>query len=201
MWRQDSFGIKSRLSRRAWSQWFLSSRTQCIRLANDLGIGHRLVPAQEAAKYRFLYLDGRLQAVPVSPPAFFKSNLLPVGARLRAMKEPVVARQMNHDGESVYDFAARRLGPVVAERMVDAMVTGIHAGDARLLSVQAAFPRLVEMEREHGSVVRALIAAKKIVIKRRGVASVDLLSQRFRGDDQRLWSLSSMTAAFTPAAR
>ena len=77
------------------------------------------------------------------------------------MKEPVVARQMSHDGESVYDFAARRLGPVVAERMVDAMVTGIHAGDARLLSVQAAFPRLVEMEREHGSVVRALIAAKK----------------------------------------
>ena len=34
------------------------------------------------------------------------------------MKEPVVARQMNHDGESVYDFAARRLGPVVAGQLV-----------------------------------------------------------------------------------
>src|SRR5207237_512405 len=58
--------------------------------------------------------------------------------------------------ESVDAFARRRAGPEVAETLADAFVTGIYAGDPRLLSVQAAFPRLAALEREHGSVQRGL---------------------------------------------
>src|SRR5205823_8546699 len=37
-----------------------------------------------------------------------------------------------------------------------ALVTGIHAGDPRLLSMAAAFPRIAALEREFGSVIKGL---------------------------------------------
>src|SRR5262249_9826328 len=63
--------------------------------------------------------------------------------------------------ESVAAFARRRAGKEVADVLADAAVTGIHAGDPELLSVAAAFPRLVQFEREYGSVMRGLTAASR----------------------------------------
>ena len=45
--------------------------------------------------------------------------------------------------------------------MIDAMVSGIHAGDARRLSLRATFPKMAAMESEHGSLVRAMLAKRK----------------------------------------
>lgn len=42
--------------------------------------------------------------------------------------------------------------------LLDPFVTGIHAGDPARISVQAAFPRIVALERDHGSLVRGMIA-------------------------------------------
>jgi oxygen-dependent protoporphyrinogen oxidase len=53
------------------------------------------------------------------------------------------------------------LGREAAKVLVDAMVTGIHAGDPELLSVAAAFPRMVQLEHEHGSLFRALAAMRR----------------------------------------
>ena len=38
-------------------------------------------------------------------------------------------------------------------------MTGIYAGDADSLSIQATFPRFPEMERQAGSIVRALLGS------------------------------------------
>ena len=45
---------------------------------------------------------------------------------------------------------------------IDALVTGIHAGNPELLSVRAAFPRLVQFEAEFGSVLRGFLASAKV---------------------------------------
>ena len=58
-------------------------------------------------------------------------------------------------------FARRRIGAEAAEVLVDAAVAGISAGDSRKLSVAAAFPRMVELEREHRSLIRALLARRE----------------------------------------
>src|SRR5262249_59172124 len=58
-------------------------------------------------------------------------------------------------------FAGRRVGEEIAETLADAFVTGIHAGDPALLSVQAAFPRLAGFEQEHGSVTRGFAHARR----------------------------------------
>ncbi|TYZ67706.1 hypothetical protein PybrP1_005820 [[Pythium] brassicae (nom. inval.)] len=59
--------------------------------------------------------------------------------------------------ESVYDFAARRFSPVVAERLLDPVASGIFGGDIRYLSVRACFKLLWDLEHERGSVVRGML--------------------------------------------
>jgi oxygen-dependent protoporphyrinogen oxidase len=138
-------------------QGFLDNAPDTLELARVTGLEHRLVTADDASAARFIVRGGRLRRVPTSPPAFLASSLLPLGARLRVMLEPFAAGHPGGD-ETVFDFASRRIGPVAAEVLVDAMVTGVFAGDARRLSLAATFPRMAAMEAEHGSLTRALIA-------------------------------------------
>jgi oxygen-dependent protoporphyrinogen oxidase len=72
-------------------------------------------------------------------------------------------RPRRHDtgDESIDSFVRRRVGGRIAETLGDAFVTGIYAGDPALLSVGACFPRLVEFERDHGSVLRGFAAARR----------------------------------------
>lgn len=46
---------------------------------------------------------------------------------------------------------------MVAERLLDPMASGIFGGDIRKLSMRACFPRLVDMEQKHGSVVKGML--------------------------------------------
>jgi oxygen-dependent protoporphyrinogen oxidase len=50
----------------------------------------------------------------------------------------------------------RRFGREAVDYLAEPLLAGIHAGDVNRLSVRALFPRLVEAERQSGSVIRAL---------------------------------------------
>lgn len=56
---------------------------------------------------------------------------------------------------------ARRFGRGVAEAFAGPFVLGITAGDAGALSLDALFPRLRALEREHGSVLLGLLRAQR----------------------------------------
>lgn len=126
----------------------------------DLGLTTRLVRANEAAAHRFVMLGGKLKEVK-PPPGFLFSNVLSIGGRMRMMSEPFIPRRKDDSPESIWDFAARRIGPEAADSLVSPMVTGIFGGDAKALSVEHCFPKLVAAEREHGSLLKGLSAAKK----------------------------------------
>jgi len=83
-------------------------------------------------------------------------------ARLIALAaEPFLPRREPPGEESAFDFVARRFGDGIARYALEPFVSGIYAGDAHRLSAQAAFPKIVALEREHGSVVRGLLASRK----------------------------------------
>jgi oxygen-dependent protoporphyrinogen oxidase len=63
--------------------------------------------------------------------------------------------------ESIFEVAERRLGREAAETLVDTAVAGISGGDSRQLSVRSQFPILKTWEREHGSLLKAMIARQK----------------------------------------
>jgi oxygen-dependent protoporphyrinogen oxidase len=142
---------------------FLDNKPFMPRLCADLGLADRAVPASDGSrKNRYLFLRGKLRKLPSGPLGLLTSPLLSVRSKWRLLTEPWRGRpaRVNPD-ETVSQFVARRTSREVADVFADAMVTGIHGGDPELLSVAAAFPRLPEMEREHGSIVRGFSRAAK----------------------------------------
>jgi len=141
-------------------QGFLGESPGVLDAVDDLGLRESLVPAADAARKRYVLHGGRLVAIPTSPPAFLASPLLSLGGRLRVLREPW-AQAPPGGPESVHAFAARRIGREAADVLVDAMVTGIFAGDPKALSVEACFPKMPRLEREHGGLFQGLRAKRK----------------------------------------
>ena len=52
-------------------------------------------------------------------------------------------------------LSRRRLGQETYERLVQPLVGGIYTADPEKLSLRATLPRFAEMERLHGSLIRA----------------------------------------------
>ncbi len=143
---------------------FLDSEPATLRLVSALGLDGELVRSRDAARHRFLLKNGRLSELPLSPGGFVRTDLLSFRAKLRVACELFIraradlgrAADRPEGDETVYEFGCRRLGRDFAETFLDPMVKGVFGGDARTLSLAAAFPRMVELEREHGGLFRAL---------------------------------------------
>jgi oxygen-dependent protoporphyrinogen oxidase len=130
-------------------------------LIKRIGLQDAVQPANERAAKRFLFRDGKLHELAASPLKFFASPVLSVAGRLRLLGEPFARSRPEGVDESVGAFATRRIGAEAASVLVDAMVSGVFAGDVNRLSLASAFPKMAKMEAEHGSLVKAMIASGK----------------------------------------
>ncbi|MCB9915206.1 MAG: protoporphyrinogen oxidase [Planctomycetes bacterium] len=119
------------------------------------------LPADEAAARRFLVRDGILREIHANPLRFAGSGILSPAGLLRVARERWVPRRTDPADESIWAFAERRLGRQAAERLIAPMVLGVFAGDARKLSLPAAFPRMAELEATYGSLFRAMGALRR----------------------------------------
>jgi protoporphyrinogen/coproporphyrinogen III oxidase len=128
-------------------------------LIDTAGLSPRVLRALPAARRRFVYVGGALRPFPASPPALLKTTLLSTRAKLRLLAEPFIAR--GAADESVLAFVARRFGREAAERAAAPALIGVFAGDAGALSIRSALPRVAAMEREHGSILRALMRRRR----------------------------------------
>jgi len=153
--REDGFLVE------AGPNGFLDREPETMALVRELGIESQLIQARPEARRRFIVRGGRLCLVPDSPHSLIGSPALSLGGKLRLIGELFAAGPPAGVDETVYDFARRRVGREAAEMLVDAAVSGISAGDSRALSVASQFPTMVEMEREHGSLIRAMFARRK----------------------------------------
>jgi oxygen-dependent protoporphyrinogen oxidase len=99
--------------------------------------------------------------MPASQLGIFTSELLSTRAKFALVREPFVRARRDGVEESIAEFVTRRLNREFLERMVDALVAGIYAGDPQKLSVRHAFPRLQALEEKHGSLIRGQIAGAR----------------------------------------
>lgn len=152
--RQDGFVVDT------GPHGFLDKEPKIFELIERLGLSDRLVKANDSADKRYVLRQGALRALPASPPKFLTSGVLPLQARLRVLMEPW-AKKRPEEEESVWSFAARRIGPTAADVLIDAMVTGIYGGDPKQLSLPSAFPRMYELESKYGSLIKAQMALAK----------------------------------------
>lgn len=190
---------------------FLDREPATRELAAALNLEGRIRPSDAAAKRRYVYTRGRLRAVPASPPAFLGSDILPLGARLRVMGELFTGRAPEGVDESLADFGRRHLGRRATEVLLDAVQSGIYAGDVERLSVAATFPPLVKLEREHRSLILGAIRTQKAQKAQKalpagagvtgGVASAPKLSGALSTFDRGLQTLiDALTAALGDVA-
>jgi len=163
-WVEDGFVLE------AGPNGILDRDGAVTRVADALGIGERLRPAAPAGDRRAVFVRGKVRFLPSKPPQLLGSDVLPWWAKLRLLLEPLSRRGPSGVDESLAHFGRRHFGRHVTETLLDAVQTGIYAGDSERLSVRAAFPRLHEMERSHRSL---LLAAKAM---RRGGQPPRLLS-------------------------
>jgi oxygen-dependent protoporphyrinogen oxidase len=150
---------------------WVASKPHATALAKELGLGPSLVETRPDTRRFFIAWGGRLHAVPeglvlgvptrLAPLAF--SRLFSWPGKVRMACEPLVPprRFAGDDDESIASFVRRRLGRETAERLAAPLLGGISSGDAEELSIRAAFPQLVAMETEHGSLVKGMRAAAR----------------------------------------
>lgn len=126
-------------------------------LEKDILVVHQSDPA---AKNRYLYVKGKLCALPNGFGGLLKWSA-PFSKPLLAnvLGEPFAHKNTSPD-ESIYAFIKRRLGKEFADYAADAMCRGIFAGDSRQLSMRSCFPDVFEMERKHGSLIMAAFKEK-----------------------------------------
>jgi oxygen-dependent protoporphyrinogen oxidase len=82
--------------------------------------------------------------------------LSPLG-RLRAGCEVLLPGRRTATDESIAQFVTRRFGAEAYDWLVEPLLSGIFAGDGSALSLGATFPQLASLEREQGSVLRAML--------------------------------------------
>jgi oxygen-dependent protoporphyrinogen oxidase len=139
---------------------FLDDAPATIDACHRIGLGPRLTRSNEQAERRFVVRGGKLRELPSGPLSFLGSDVLTLRGRLRVFGEPFVPPRRSKVDESVFDFARRRIGREAALVLVDALVTGIWAGNADNLSLRSALPKLAALERDHGGLVRGMIAKR-----------------------------------------
>lgn len=142
----------------------LTEKPWAVELAERLGIADRLVGTQDAHRRSFVVRRGRLHATPdgfylLAParlwPLVTTGIFSPLG-KARMALDLVLPRRKSDEDESVGSFVLRRLGREALDRMAQPMIGGIYGADPMELSLQATFPRFLEMERQYGSVIRGL---------------------------------------------
>jgi len=139
---------------------FLDNVPETLELVRAVGIEDRLQASDDRARRRFVFRRGKLHEVPTGVLAFLRSGLLSAGGKARIAYEPFARRRPAGD-ETIHGFASRRIGREAADVLIDPLVSGIFAGDARGLSLQACFPKMWRMETDHGGLFRALLATMR----------------------------------------
>ena len=133
-----------------------------IRLCEELGLGDRLVPTR-LPRIAYIQRGGRLHPLPAASVLgiptqwgpFVRTRLFSWPGKIRMGAELFVPPRTDEGDESIGAFMTRRFGREAATYLAEPLLAGIHAGDVDRLSIRALFPRFVEAERRHGSLLRA----------------------------------------------
>ena len=148
---------------------FITEKPWAADLSRALGLGDQLIGSNDADRKTYILTKGRLVVMPDGLMFMVPTKILPTGlsplfswkAKLRMTQELFhPPRAVDHD-ESVAAFVERHYGAEMVDRLADPLLSGVYGGEAASLSVRAVLPRFAEMERTHGSLGRAMLAARK----------------------------------------
>jgi oxygen-dependent protoporphyrinogen oxidase len=148
---------------------FLTEKPWASELCRQVGLGDELIGSNDAERKTYILVKGKLEVIPdglmfMVPTKILPSVLSPLfssATKLRMMREYFHPPRQAEADESVAAFVERHYGPEMVDRLADPLLSGVYGGEAAHLSVRAVLPRFAEMEAKHGSLGRAMMAARK----------------------------------------
>ena len=174
---------------------WVATKPYATDLAKELGLADELIETLPDNRKVYIVHEGRLHpmpegvllGIPTDVPAIMASELFTWDAKLRMGLELAVPRRDWHAGEdeTVGAFLNRRFGDQLTDRLAGPLLGGIFAGEADHISVRAAFPQLVEAEKTHGSLIRAMratLASRRAATKGKKLPSSFLSLKRGMAD-------------------
>lgn len=147
----------------------LTAKPAALELARRVGLGDRIQSTSPMAKGSYILARGGLRRIPdglsglvpsrMGP--FVTTDLLSLLGKARVALDYVIPPRRDDADESIESFVVRRLGREMYERLVEPLLSGISAGDGSRLSIGAMFPQLRAFERDHGGLIRGMLASRR----------------------------------------
>jgi len=148
---------------------FISEKPWASDLCRTLGLGDQLIGSNDADRKTYILVRDQLIPLPdglmfMVPTKILPTGLSPLfswGTKLRMGRELLHPPRAGEADESVASMVERHYGHEMVDRLADPLLSGVYGGEAANLSVRAVLPRFADMERTHGSLGRAMLAARK----------------------------------------
>ncbi len=147
----------------------IRTKPAAMQLIKALGIEDQVQDTVEANRQALIAKGKRLIPVPpglylMAPGKiwpFVTSPIVSWFGKIRMLLDIVLPRSKSDKDESLADFVRRRLGKEALERIAQPMVGGIYTADPEHLSLRACMPQFIEMEKEHRSLIKAMMKRGK----------------------------------------
>jgi protoporphyrinogen/coproporphyrinogen III oxidase len=148
---------------------FLAAKPRGVGLCEEVGISHRLQGVTPQRRRAFVLFRARLHDLPEGLSGLVPTRLTPLAratllspcGKARVALDYAIPRRRGDGDESLGGFIRRRLGRQAWERLVEPLMAGIYAADGDTLSLEATFPQLRAAERQHGGLIRGVLAARR----------------------------------------
>jgi oxygen-dependent protoporphyrinogen oxidase len=152
---------------------FLTEKPWAIDLCKKLGLGDQLIGSNDSERKTYIVVSGKLVEMPDGLMFMVPTKLAPTvlsplfswGTKLRMAQEWFHPPHKAYGDETVAAFVERHYGAEMVDRLADPLLSGVYGGEASQLSVRAVLPRFAEMEAKHGSLGRAMLAARGAVAR------------------------------------
>lgn len=129
---------------------------EVMELFRELSPACTLEVADEKAKKRLIWKDGRWHCLPSGFIEAVKTPLFRFSDKLRILGEPF-RRRGNDPMESLSELVKRRMGQSFLDYAIDPFISGIYAGDPDMLITRYALPKLYRLEQTYGSFIGGAI--------------------------------------------
>jgi oxygen-dependent protoporphyrinogen oxidase len=149
-----------------------SEKPASLKLCEKLGLEEELLKTREEKKGTYVYWNNKLHDLPEGVILMIPTMIMPIllsslisfPGKMRMALEPFIPKRSNLAEESLSHFVTRRLGKELLDKIAEPLVAGIHAGNPETMSITASFPRFVELEQKHGSLIRGMLSRRKEMI-------------------------------------
>ena len=171
---------------------FITEKPWATDLCRAIGLGDQLIGSNDAERKTYILVRGHLIPMPDGLMFLVPTKILPTGlsplfswsTKLRMARELFHPPHAANGDESVASLVERHYGAEMVDRLADPLLSGVYGGEAANLSVRAVLPRFAEMERNYGSLGRAMLAARKKMPRTGGKPAPPLFTSLKNGMQQ-----------------